>query len=737
MKGRRATRVFISYSRKDLPFAIRLLSALKKEAFDAYLDKEDIAPGEPWRERLGRLILSADNVVFVVSPDAVASEICAWEVSESERLAKRIWPIVWRRVEDARVPAGLSRLNYIFADEEGAFDTAFRILCQALESDMDWIREHTRLGELAARWRERNRASALLLRGSDLTSAEAWSARPPREAPELTDLHRAFIAFSRRSSTRRRRAAFSVAAASIAVIAGIGTLAYFNSQEAQKQERVASMRAGETLQARLQVSERLTESADKILVAGDANLALLLVLEALPDSDSRDPARQNWPYVSAAEVVLYRALQARAERLAVGFSILAAHEQALTSVAFSPDDSNLILGSADKTASLWNVIVNAAPYYRFTDAEGGILYAAFNRDANRILIAPAFGPVRLFQNQGGFPLVTPKLVSEMQGRDVHLRYAEFSPDSKRFVLSFDDGTAQIRETVAGATIATLNEHSNAIWTARFSSDGRWVVTASSDGTARIWSSTTGRPSGGPFEGPQTYFASARFSPDGTQIVTTYSDGSARLWEARSGKLIAELKGHKRDVRDALFSPDGSTLVTISFDAIPRIWDAASGKLLHELRGHRLSVNGAAFTPGGGRLVTVSTDQTARVWDVKTGREVAVLKGHDAAVRGVAINREGTTAATISDDKTARLWPIFAVTDDLVRAARRTVSVCLAGSQRLQFSLPREPPRWCITGAGYENEVDPAKWKAVRPYVSQAWKDWRMAKDRGEDVATPE
>jgi len=65
--GNRAN-VFVSYSRKDLSFAQMLVGALAARGFDAFLDKTDIAPGEPWKERLGGLIAAADTVVFAISP---------------------------------------------------------------------------------------------------------------------------------------------------------------------------------------------------------------------------------------------------------------------------------------------------------------------------------------------------------------------------------------------------------------------------------------------------------------------------------------------------------------------------------------------------------------------------------------------------------------------------------------------------------------------------------------------
>ena len=44
--GNRA-KVFVSYSRKDLAFAQTMVDALAERGFDAFLDKKDIAPGEP------------------------------------------------------------------------------------------------------------------------------------------------------------------------------------------------------------------------------------------------------------------------------------------------------------------------------------------------------------------------------------------------------------------------------------------------------------------------------------------------------------------------------------------------------------------------------------------------------------------------------------------------------------------------------------------------------------------
>jgi hypothetical protein len=102
-------KVFVSYSRKDLPFAQTLVEALGARGFDAFLDKTDIAPGEPWKERLAGLIAAADTVVFAISPDSITSNVCAWELEETARLGKRLIPVVARSIPDADAPHTLSR----------------------------------------------------------------------------------------------------------------------------------------------------------------------------------------------------------------------------------------------------------------------------------------------------------------------------------------------------------------------------------------------------------------------------------------------------------------------------------------------------------------------------------------------------------------------------------------------------------------------------------------------------
>jgi hypothetical protein len=192
-------RVFISYSRDDLEFADQLDAALNACGFECVIDRHGISGGEDWKRRLGNLISKADTVVFVLSPTSARSEICAWEAAEAERLSKRILPIIQRPLEGASPPPQLRERNYIFfyADLKAApgagFGTGLAKLIAALNTDFEWLREHTRYLQRATEWDSGGRPANRLLSGDDIAEAKAWAARRPKNAPEPTALQLDFI----------------------------------------------------------------------------------------------------------------------------------------------------------------------------------------------------------------------------------------------------------------------------------------------------------------------------------------------------------------------------------------------------------------------------------------------------------------------------------------------------------------------------------------------------------------
>ena len=224
-------RIFLSYSRRDRVQMLAVVEGLERRGFDPQIDTDDIAPGEDWRSRLGDLISSADTIVFLLSPNSARSEVCAWEVGEAQRLSKRIFPFVIQPLGETAPAAELSARNWIDASNKPLAD-AINLLADAIDTNLPWVREHTRLAELALLWRENRERTAYLLRGDRLSSAEIWLNSQPEAANHPTELHRTFIVASQQAATQRLRYGLIGALSVAAVAGGLAILAEFNRREA-------------------------------------------------------------------------------------------------------------------------------------------------------------------------------------------------------------------------------------------------------------------------------------------------------------------------------------------------------------------------------------------------------------------------------------------------------------------------------------------------------------------------
>ena len=140
----------------------------EEHGFEPLIDRAEIYAFEDWWKRIDSLISRADTVAFVLSPDAIASEVCGKEVAHALALNKRLAPIVARRANDDAIPEALRRLNFIFFDDPEKFEASLARLVEALQTDIGWIRKHTEYGEAARQWTAAGRPSGLLLRSPAL-----------------------------------------------------------------------------------------------------------------------------------------------------------------------------------------------------------------------------------------------------------------------------------------------------------------------------------------------------------------------------------------------------------------------------------------------------------------------------------------------------------------------------------------------------------------------------------------
>jgi hypothetical protein len=208
------TRVFISYSREDRQFIERLAASLDDLGFatdwdQATSDPDSISAGisaeDEWWARLQQLIVAADVMVFVVSPGSARSTVCDEEIAYARAIGKRVIAVLYRPIDFRQAPPRLAALNIkISFAVDDSYREAVTSLARALALDVGWMRESTRLTQVATRWSAGGRKSDQLLEGDELLTAEQWAARRPPSAPPIPQLIHDLLQASRDLEEERR-----------------------------------------------------------------------------------------------------------------------------------------------------------------------------------------------------------------------------------------------------------------------------------------------------------------------------------------------------------------------------------------------------------------------------------------------------------------------------------------------------------------------------------------------------
>ena len=102
-----ASAAFISYSRQDSEFALRLAEDLKAAGANVWLDQLDIAPGERWDRAVEKALQRCQRMLVILSPASVESDDVMDEVSFALEGAKTIIPILFK---DCPIPFRLRRV---------------------------------------------------------------------------------------------------------------------------------------------------------------------------------------------------------------------------------------------------------------------------------------------------------------------------------------------------------------------------------------------------------------------------------------------------------------------------------------------------------------------------------------------------------------------------------------------------------------------------------------------------
>jgi TIR domain-containing protein len=103
-------KTFLSYSRANKDFAIRLAKELKSEGFHVWLDQLDIPLGARWDVEVEKALEESEIFMIIMTPASIASENVRDEIGYAIDNGKRFLPVL---LENCTVPLRLRRFQYV------------------------------------------------------------------------------------------------------------------------------------------------------------------------------------------------------------------------------------------------------------------------------------------------------------------------------------------------------------------------------------------------------------------------------------------------------------------------------------------------------------------------------------------------------------------------------------------------------------------------------------------------
>jgi formylglycine-generating enzyme required for sulfatase activity len=108
-------RTFLSYSRVNKDFAIKLAKELKAEGLPVWLDQLDIPPGSRWDVEVEKALVECDIFMVIITQASSTSENVLDEIGYAIDNGKRMLPVL---LEKSNIPLRLRRFQYVdFTDK--------------------------------------------------------------------------------------------------------------------------------------------------------------------------------------------------------------------------------------------------------------------------------------------------------------------------------------------------------------------------------------------------------------------------------------------------------------------------------------------------------------------------------------------------------------------------------------------------------------------------------------------
>ena len=576
--NQKANEIFISYRRADVEFTQKICGELERSGFTVWFDLNDIPPGaERFDDEIQRGIEGANAFLCILSPRYLASPYCMSELQEAARLKKKVVPIVLEKFDDLPTPPEIEKINWVYftehAKQKNPFEEAFPKVIQAIQSDYEHSREHTRLLLRAIDWQKNDKGLGYVLKGSELDKAERWQVAAADKIPPPTELHSEYILASRKDATRRQRNTITGVAVALVVSILLGTAAVFQWREAVKQAAIS--RSAE-------LAAQSTELRDK-----NFQLSLLLGIEGYRTYDTLGTRKA---LLDATNGSLLR----QALTLPQGSGVQG---------AFSPDGKTYASANEDHSISFWDVSNRKMIGQPLQGHRGAISALVFSNDGQMLVSA------------GCTVTETNSVCSSGEIRFWNVASQQIIGQP---ISGFGGGVRALALTPDGKTLATLYYHTITI-------ESQTIINGDS---IVLWDTTTHQPAQIQPQWPeginrdQILGYTLSISQDGKTLAAAVSiigsDGLIAgddliLWDMETGRITEQIQTNDSETythltsgaNKIILSPDGNTIIVSDWWAGVTLWDVNSAAQITAGAGLQNTTTSIALSKNGKTLAVAT------------------------------------------------------------------------------------------------------------------------------------
>lgn len=676
----RASRVFISYSRKNKPFVEKLYAGLTEMGLNTWVDWKGIPLTVDWWAEIQEAIEDADGFVFVISPDSLASEICAKELQTAIDLKKRLIPILYiDPPKDSVIPDAISSHNWVFMKDESGLQEMLPKLVDSINTNYEWVQAHTRLVTRAIEWARRDKNNSLLLQGDDLQNAEHWLESAGDSQPQPTPLQIEYIQASRRNANQRQRSvmiATLVALAVTFVLAIVSFSLYLDASVARK-EAVTQAANAEIARSTAEAAEDKAVLQAEIARTAEANAVLQAAIARMAEDKA---VLQAEIAVAAQEEAVRQAQKAYAGEIGANALTLVdidpplAALLALESLRISPGDT-----TAEEVLSLipafYPPLIDGIPdpnedVSALDWSSDGRLAVATGGESYEIYVYDLLGdadPILLSGHGDRIETIAwsddGRLASGDEYGAIYIWNLE-TGEPDRILPVYQDGVTDLAWNERGKLASVSEDSSLIIWDAQLQdyevyetyesglTSVDWnpqggLVTGAEDGSLIVWNTAFWTPDV-VYTDHQAGILSLDVNENG--IVATGSKDGTVIVRSVYGARTQVLRGHTDWVNVVRWSDDGK-LASGSWDDTIILWDLEKSEPEITLRGHRGAIYAMDWGPGG---LLASGVRSIYIWDAGGAPAMKTYEGHLDWIYGLEWTPDGQLVSSSSDGKVF-LW----------------------------------------------------------------------------------